>query len=353
MTKHYQLRKQFHRIKYKKFMEMIKMNKFIAIIMSCFLALTPFFGCASESEHKTIRLNEVTHSVFYTPLYLAIENGYFEDEGISVELTNGGGADKSMTALLSGTADIGLMGPETVIYVYNQNKADYPKVFGQLTQKDGAFLVSRNAEPDFKWSDLAGKEILAGRKGGVPAMTFEYILKELNLENNKDYTLNFDVQFNLMTSAFLSGTADYCTVFEPTASEYQAEGKWHIVASVGKQGGEIPYTSFIALSSYIKNNQETIKGFMKALKVAHEYIKEHTEREVAECIVKQFPSTTINSIETSIKSYKNIDAWKTDLQATQESFSRLQDIMENAGELTTRVPFEKIVDNSLAKSVFG
>jgi len=329
------------------------MKKFLTILLSLILIILPFSGCKKSDGLKTIELNEVTHSVFYAPLYLAIEKGYFKEEGLQINLTNGGGADKSMTAVLSGDAQIGLMGPETVIYVYNQEKKDYPKVFGQLTQKDGAFLVSRNSEPNFKWSDLQGKEILAGRKGGVPAMTFEYILNELGMKNGVDFNLNFDVQFNLMTSAFLSGTADYCTVFEPTASEYQASGKWHIVASVGEAGGEIPYTSFIALGSYIEENQDTLKSFMKALKKAHEFISSSTERQVAEAIVKQFPSTTIESIEASVKSYKSINAWKTDLQATEASFTRLQDIMENANELTARVPFNKIVDNSIAKEIFG
>lgn len=329
------------------------MKKLLTLMISSILLLFPLSACGGDDELETIELNEVTHSVFYAPLYLAIENGYFEEEGLKINLTNGGGADKSMTAVLSGSADIGLMGPETVIYVYKQNKADYPKVFGQLTQKDGSFLVSRNAEPDFKWTDLRGKEILAGRLGGVPAMTFEYILKELNLVNGTDYNLNFDVEFNLMTSAFISGTADYCTVFEPTASEYEKTGKWHIVASVGEQGGEIPYTSFIALGSYIEKNPETIKSFLSAIKKAHEFMAEHTELEVAQAIVKQFPSTSINSIETSLKNYKKIEAWRTNLQATEQSFDRLQSIMENAGELDGRVEFSKIVDNTLAKEVFG
>ena len=329
------------------------MRKFYAIILSFVMFLISFTGCSSSNDKVSVKLNEVTHSVFYAPLYLAIENGYFEEENISVELTNGGGADSSMTAVLSGSADIGLMGPETVIYVHNQGKKDLPKVFGQLTQKDGSFLVSRKAEPDFKWSDLKGKEILAGRKGGVPAMTFEYVLNSLDLYNGKDFTLNFDVQFNMMTSAFLSGVADYCTVFEPTASEYQSTGKWHIVASVGQESGEIPYTSFIALESYIKNNESTVKSFLSAIKKAHEYIANHSEYEVAVAIVKQFPSTSITSIEQSIKSYKSIDAWKTNLQASEASFERLQDVMQNAGELDTRVAFEKLVNNDLAKEIFG
>lgn len=329
------------------------MKKFFIGLISLIFIVMPFSGCKSDSKLKTIKVNEVTHSVFYAPLYVAIENGYFEEENLKIELTNGGGADASMTAVLSKTADIGLMGPETVIYVQNQDKADAPVVFGQLTQKDGSFLVSRNPEPNFTWESLRGKEILAGRRGGVPAMTFEYVLKETGLNINEDYTLNFDVQFNLMTSAFLGGTADYCTVFEPTASEYQSAGKWHIVASVGEKGGEIPYTSFIALSSYLNKNPEIIKSFLKALKKAHEFMAVNNEKTVAEAIIKQFPSTTINSIETSIKSYKNINAWKTDLKATEESFTRLQNIMENAGELPARIPFNNLVNNTFVTEIFG
>ena len=224
--------------------------------------------------------------------------------------------------------------------------------FAGLTKRDGSFIVGRTNEK-FDIKKLKGMHIIAGREGGMPAMTFEYIMNQVGLFDNTDFYMNYDVQFNLMTSAFISGTADYCTVFEPTASEYQAQGKWHIVASVGEQGGDIPYTSFIALGSYIKDNPNIIKSFLTALKKAHEYIDNHTELEVAECIIKQFPSTTIQSIETSVKSYKNIDAWKKDLQATKDSFDRMQNIMANAGELENKAPFEKIVDNSLAKVVFG
>ncbi len=329
------------------------LKKFLTFTLSFILVLLPFSGCNKDDGVKKIRLNEVTHSVFYAPLYIAIENGYFKEENLEIDLTNGGGADNSMAAVVSGTADIGLMGPETVIYVQNQNKKDAPKVFAQLTQKDGSFLVSRKAEPDFTWEKLKGKEILAGRIGGVPAMTFEYVMKETGFTNNVDYKLNYDVQFNLMTSAFIAGTADYCTVFEPTASEYEKNGTWHIVASVGEKGGEIPYTSFIALESYLKNEKDTVISFLKALKKAHEFINSHTEYEVAESIVKQFPSTSITSIETSIKSYKKIDAWKKDLTATKESFDRLMDIMQYAGELTDKADFNKIADNSFVKEVFG
>ncbi len=329
------------------------MKKLLAILISLSLLIVPLSACNNDDGTVRLEVNEVTHSVFYTPLYVAIENDYFKEEGLEINLTNGGGADKSMTAVLSKTADIGLMGPETVIYILNQGKADTPKVFGQLTQKDGSFLVSRVAEPNFDWNNLKGKEILAGRKGGVPAMTFEYILNELEMFNGTDLTLNFDVQFNLMTSAFLGGTADYCTVFEPTASEYEKEGKWHVVASVGEQGGEIPYTSFIALESFINENEETCIKFLKAMKKAFDFIESSSEYDVAVSIVKQFPSTSISSIEQSIKSYKKIDAWRTDMQATESSFNRLQDIMINAGELNSKVPFNKLVNNTLAKEVFG
>ncbi|MBQ6727813.1 MAG: ABC transporter substrate-binding protein [Clostridia bacterium] len=329
------------------------MKKFLIVVMASIMALCAFAGCGKSDDVKTIELNEVTHSVFYAPLYIAMENGYFEEENINVKLTNGGGADKSMTALLSGTADIALMGPETVVYVHNQGKKDAPKVFGQLTQRDGSFLVSRNDEPNFSWENLRGKEILAGRKGGVPAMTFEYMMSELGMENGVDYTLNFDVQFNLMTGAFIGGTADYCTVFEPTASEYERNGTWHVVASVGSQSGEIPYTSFIALESYLSKNPDTVKGFLSALKKAFEFLATHTDKEVAEAIVKQFPSTTITSLEASVKNYRKIDAWKTDMTATASSFDRLQSVMINAGELDEKVEFKALVDNSFVKEIFG
>ena len=320
------------------------MKKIIATLLTAFLFLLPLSACKEGGTGTTVRLNEVTHSVFYAPLYLAIEQGYFEENGITVELTNGGGADKSMTAVLSGTADIGLMGPESAIYVYNQGQTGYPIVFGQLTQKDGSFLVSRNAEPDFQWEDLEGKEILAGRPGGVPAMTFEYLVNGHGLTDGENVTLNFDVQFNLMTAAFLNGTGDYCTVFEPTASEYEKQGKWHIVASVGEGAGEVPYTSFIAKQSYINfalrlgSYSETARRELLSVKIA----------EVATAIVAQFPSTTIESIADSVDSYKAIDAWTDDLKMTESSFTRLQDIMERAGELDQRVPFDKLVNNQYA-----
>lgn len=329
-----------------------QVKTFFTIILSSILILFPFSGCRQNGS-TTVKLNEVTHSVFYAPLYVAIENEYFKNENINIELTNGGGADSSMTAILSGTADIGLMGPETVIYVQSQGKKDAPVVFGQLTQKDGSFLVSRKDEPNFDWKNLKNKEILAGRRGGVPAMTFEYVLNEMGMKNVIDYQLNYDVQFNLMTSAFIGGTADYCTVFEPTASEYEQNGTWHVVASVGEKAGEIPYTSFIALNSYLKNNKNIVLSFLKAVIKGLDFINCHTDKEVAESIIKQFPSTTIDSLERSVKNYRKINAWTKNLTATEESFDTLQKIMINSGELAKKTAFEKLVNDSYINEVIS
>ncbi len=329
------------------------MRKLIASILAVVMLAVPFVGCKNDDDQfKTIELNEVTHSVFYAPLYVAIENGYFEEEGLRIELTNGGGADKVMTAVLAGSAQIGLMGPESSLYVYNQGKTDYPIVFGQLTQKDGSFLVSRVDEPDFEWTDLRGKGILAGRPGGVPMMTFEYLINQHGLYDGTDCELITDVQFDLMTAAFEEGTGDYCTMFEPLASEYEKAGKGYVVASVGEGAGEVPYTSFVAKQSYINENKTTIESFLKALKKAYDYMAEASDEEIAQAIQPQFPSTSVESLTTSVVSYKAIDAWKDDLTMSEESYNRLQDIMQNAGELDERVPFEKIVNNSFAEALF-
>lgn len=327
------------------------MRKSLAITGAALFALLPLSACGESDGLMTVKVNEVTHSVFYAPMYLADSLGYFEEEGLKIELTNGGGADNVMASVLSGDSDIGFCGPEAAIYVQLGGAKDVPTVFGQLTKRDGSFLVSRKAEPDFKWTDIKGKEILAGRKGGVPAMTFEYVLKE-NGFTAADINLNFDVQFNLMTGAFESGTADYCTMFEPTASEYQAAGKGYIVASVGEAGGVVPYTGYIAKRSWLDKNEDTARGFLRAILKAVRYAQEEDAETIATHLYKQFPSTSYNSITTSIKSYQKIDSWFTDMVMPEESFNRLQDIIESAGELPSRADFSKIVDNSYAKDVY-
>ncbi|MGN0806332.1 MAG: ABC transporter substrate-binding protein, partial [Candidatus Coproplasma sp.] len=313
--------------------------------ISCFLfalitaIAIPFSLAGCKGNNNVIKINEVTHSVFYTPLYLADALGYFKDEGYEIELTNGGGADSTMAALLSGAADIAFCGPEAALYVLAGGSSDSPKVFGQLTKRDGSFLVGRTEEPDFSWTNLEGKEILAGRKGGVPAMTFEYTLKL----NSVTAYLNYDVAFNLMTSAFESGVADYCTMFEPGASQYQAAGKGYIVASVGEASGEVPYTCFSAKQSFIDNNPGKIDAVLRSVTKAIKYVNENPASTVAEKIAKYFDGTTVSALTSSIESYKSIDAWVTDMAMKESALDSLQDIMEEAGELPVRVNFDDLV----------
>lgn len=327
------------------------MKKKLAAALAVFLGLLPFSACTKDDTVK-INVNEVTHSVFYAPMYLAEALGYFKEENIEISLTNGGGADSVMAAVLSGDADIGFCGPEAALYVLLGGSTNVPKVFGQLTTCDGSFLVSRKEEPEFTWESLAGKEILAGRKGGVPAMTFEYILNNHGLFDGKDVTLNFDVAFDLMTSAFEAGTADYCTMFEPTASEYQAAGKGYIVASVGEESGEIPYTCYIAKESWLEKNSETAKGFLTAITKATKYLKETDSATVAEYLLPYFAGTSLESIKIALDSYTKIDAWASDMQMKEESFLRLEKVIDNAGELSAYADFNALVDNAYAKEAY-
>lgn len=330
------------------------MKKLSTFLLSACLLMLPFSACAKGKDDglKKIKISEVTHSIFYAPLYLADSLGYFKEENLKIELTNGGGADSVMSAVLSGDAHVGFCGPEAALYVLSGGSSDAPEVFGQLTQKDGSFLVSRKPEPNFKWSDLKGKEILAGRKGGVPAMTFEYVLNHNGLTNGKDVTLNFDVAFNLMTSAFEGGTADYCTMFEPVASEYQAAGKGYVVASVGEASGDVPYTCFMAKKSWLKKNGEKADGLLRAVMKAIRYLNDAPSASVAHYLIPYFESTPVSSIAVSLDSYKAIDAWSTNMAMTEESFNRLQDIIENAGELDKRVNFHELVDRERALRIY-
>ena len=330
------------------------MKKLLATLGAALFALLPMSACATPAHDgvTTVKVNEVTHSVFYAPMYLADALGYFEEEGIKIQLTNGGGADAVMASVLSGDADIGFCGPEAAIYVLIGGSNDIPTVFGQLTKRDGSFLVSRVNEPDFTWESLKGKEILAGRKGGVPAMTLEYVLREHGF-TDADINLNFDVAFNLMTGAFEAGTADYCTMFEPLASEYQAAGKGYIVASVGAAGGEVPYTSYIAKRSWLDKHEDLAKGFLRAVLRGVQYAQTQDVDTIAGYLVDYFPSTSKNSLAVSVQSYRNIDAWVTDMAMTKESFERLQDIIGSAGELTRRVNYEDLTDNTYVREVYA
>lgn len=324
-------------------------RKLITLFIAAITAATmPFALVGCGKKEGVIRINEVTHSVFYAPMYLADSLGYFADEGIKIELTNGGGADSTMAAVLSGAADVGFCGPEAAIYVAIGGSNDAPKVFGQLTKRDGSFLVGRKPEPDFDWKSLEGKEILAGRKGGVPAMTFEYTLKSLSVTAK----LNYDVAFNMMTSAFESGIAEYCTMFEPGASDYQAAGKGYIVASVGEQSGEVPYTCFMAKQSYIDANPDKVEGLLRAVTKAVKYINQTDSATVAEKLSAYFDGTGLSSLKASVENYKAIDAWVTDMAMKESAFERLQDIIESAGELAKRVKFSDLVLTQTAHAVY-
>ncbi len=334
---------------------MKKTTKTLCAALSVCLLLLPLSACKKkkESELQTLQVSEVTHSVFYAPLYLADALGYFKEENIQIELTNGGGADNVMSAVLSGDSDIGFCGPEAALYVLVGGSSDVPTVFGQLTKRDGSFLVSRKPEPDFKWEDLKGKEILAGRKGGVPAMTFEYVLNHHDLTDGTDLKLNYDVAFNLMTSAFEAGTADYCTMFDPVAYEYEAAGKGYVVASVGEASGEVPYTCFMAKSSWLKKNESAAEGFLRAVTKAVKYAIETPSDTVAPYLTSYFEGASKDSLAASVERYKKIDSWRTELSMTEDSFNRLQDIIENAGELTRRATLSELVNNEYAEKVYN
>ena len=327
----------------------------IAIILVIIIAFGIFRFVTGKEKNtatlKTIQLNEVTRSVFYAPQYAAISKGFFEEEGLKLEITTGQGADKVMTSILAGQSDIGLCGPEASIYVYNEGKEDYVEVFAQLTKRDGSFLVSKNKTEEFSWQDLKGKTVIPGRKGGVPYMTLEYVLKQNGLNPKTDLVLDDSIQFDLMAGAFAGGNAEYVTLFEPTASMTEAEGKGYVVASVGKEAGEVPYTAYCAKKSYIEKNGGIIEGFTRAVYKGQKWVKEHSAREVAETIQSYFPSTSIESLEKSVQSYKDIDAWNENPILSESAFNKLQLIMTEAGELEKQAPYNKIVNNSFAEKV--
>jgi len=304
----------------------------------------------TEEGTTLVRVNEVTRSVFYSPQYVAIALGYFSDYGIEVELTTGQGADNVMTAVLSDQSDIGFAGPEAAIYVYNEGKTDYAEVFAQLTKKDGSFLVSRDYTENFSWEDLKGKTVIPGRKGGVPYMTFEYVLKQNGLNPSTDLVLDDSISFDLMAGAFAGGNAEYVTLFEPTASMTEAQGVGYIVASIGEASGEIPYTAYFAKKSYINENEELIQNFTNAIYKGQQWTESHSAREIAELVKDFFPDSDIDMLESSIQRYKDIDAWNNSPVLTEEAFNKLQDVMEEAGELKTRAKYSDVVNNKYAEN---
>ena len=302
----------------------------------------------SQNNLQTINISEVTRSVFYAPQYVAISNGYFEEKGLEIELSTGQGADAVMTSVLANQVEIGFAGPEASIYVYNEGKEDYTEVFAQLTKKDGSLLVSRTNEENFSWENLKGKTVIPGRKGGVPYMTLEYVLKKNGINPETDLVLDDSIKFDLMAGAFSAGNADYVTLFEPTASLTEQEGKGYIVASVGEEAGEIPYTAYFAKKSYIEANEDIIQKFTDAIYEGQTWVKEHTAEEIATVIQDFFPDTGIEMLTEAIQTYKDIDAWNETPVLEEDSFNRLQEVMTLAGELENPAPYDKIVNNTYA-----
>lgn len=303
---------------------------------------------ASDGLTK-VTLNEVAHSIFYAPQYVAIEKGYFAEEGIELDLVTGFGADKTMTAVLSGEADIGFMGSEASIYVYNQNPDDYIVNFAQLTQRAGNFLVAREAMPDFKWEDLKGKDVLGGRKGGMPQMVFEYILKKNSLDPATDLHIDQSIDFGSTAAAFSGGQGDFTVEFEPGASTLEKEGKGYVVASLGVDSGYVPYTAYSAKQSYLKAHPEVIQGFTNALQKGMDYVQSHTPEEIAQVIAPQFAETDLADITTIVTRYYEQDTWKDNLIFEEKSFELLQDILAEAEELENRVPYEALVTTEFAE----
>ncbi|MBE6688414.1 MAG: ABC transporter substrate-binding protein [Ruminococcaceae bacterium] len=323
------------------------------VILPFFILLFTLFAlvsCNTDDELVKVSVNEVTHSVFYAPQYVAINKGFFEDEGLEIEFATGEGADKVMAAVLSGSVDIGFSGPEAAIYVYNEGREDQPMVFAQLTQRDGAFLVGREPQEDFKFTDLKGKHVLPGRRGGVPFMTFEYVLKENGLDTTNDLKFDDSIQFAMLAGAFTGGTGDYVALFEPVASTLEKEGRGHIVASIGEAGGDIPYTAYYANKSFIEENPDVIQKFTNAIYRAQQWIREAPAEEVAKAIQPSFPDTELDILTTVVERYISIDAWCATPVMNEPSFMRLQEIISTAGELDRKVPFEAVVDNSFAQN---
>jgi len=326
-------------------------KRIFSFTLVALMLATLLLGCSHKEESKNTKvvLNEVAHSIFYAPMYIAIEEGYFLDEGIDLELVTGFGADKTMTAVLSGEADIGFMGSESSIYTYNEGATDYVVNFAQLTQRAGNFLVAKKAMPNFTWSDLEGSYVLGGRKGGMPQMVFEYILKQNGINPATDLKINQNIDFGSTAAAFAEGQGDFTVEFEPGATTLEKEGKGYVVASLGEDSGYVPYTAFCAKKSYIEKHGDIIQGFTNALQKGMDYVKKHTPKEIAEKIAPQFKETDIDTITTIVTRYYEQDTWKSDLIFSKESFELLQDILETADELSKRAPYEYLVTTKFAE----
>lgn len=331
-------------------MKKIKLRFILLLVIGLVCMLT---GCGQEKMSK-ITIAEVTHSVFYAPQYVAIEAGFFEEEGINVDLLLTQGADKTMAALLSNEAQIGFMGPESSIYVYNQGSKDYAINFAQVTKRDGTFLVGREPIENFTFDDLKGKELIGGRKGGMPEMTLEYVLKQNGLTLGKNVAkgetfVRTDIQFSAMGGAFIGGEGDFVTLFEPTATQVEASGDGYVIASMGQLSGEIPYTAYSCLASYMEQNPDLVQRFTNAIYKGQQYVANHSAEEIADIIAPQFNEIERSDLVKVVQRYKDNDTWCTDPILKEESLNHLMDVMELAGELNARPEYTEIVNATFAE----
>ena len=327
----------------------MKQVKFITGLMA-FGVVSLFAGCGEkENEMTKVTLNEVAHSIFYAPQYVALENGYFTQEGLDLDLVTGYGADKTMAAVISGEAQIGFMGAEASVYAYLEGAYDPVINFAQGTQRAGNFLVAREEMADFQWSDLKGKEVLGGRKGGMPEMVFEYILKENGLDPEKDLSIDQSIDFGSTAAAFSGGKGEFTVEFEPAATTLEKNGDGFVVASLGVDSGYVPYTSYSAKNSYVEKHPEIIQAFTDGLQKGVDYVNSHTAEEIAKVIQPQFKENDLDTITRIVERYQSQDTWKENLVFEKESFELLQDILESAGELEKRADYEKLVTTIYAK----
>lgn len=333
--------------------------KKLSILLVIFVGVFSIFltACGNKNDNK-IRVSEVTHSLFYAPLYVAMNNGYFKDEDLEIELTNAGGSDTVMSSLISNSADVGLMGPESCVYVRNNGMENAPVIFAQLTACDGSFMVGRTDETNsFSWESLKGKHIIAGRKGGMPAMTLEYILEQKGLKpgaelgDNCDTILDTTIAFNLTTSSFVAGTGDYCTMFDPTASQCELDRTGYIVAALGDEVKDVPYTCFVATNNYLNNNGEKLNKFMRALKKGYDYLITATDSQIINALKPSFTTTSDQLILASVKNYIRIGAYASSFELKESSWNNMLDIIDGAGELTNRVAWTDAVNNTFATKV--
>ena len=331
------------------FLKKIIFSVIALILIIAITILSIYHKQKKDSGLTKVKVAEVTHSMFYTPQYLAHKLGYFEEEGLDVEIITVPGADKVTASVLSGDVQIGFCGSESTIYVYNQGEKDYLVNFAGLTKRDGSFIVSREKIEDFTLEDLKGKHVIGGRKGGMPVMMFEWALTQAGIDPKKDVNVDTSIEFASMSGAFIGGTGDFVNLFEPNGLQLEQEGYGYVVASLGELGGVVPYTAYHAKKSYIEENSDVIQGFTNAINKALEYTMNHEAEEIAKDLVDYFPDTSLDDITTIVQRYKDNDSWFDTTEIKEKDFNHIQEIMENSDSLDKRAPYDKLVDNSFVK----